>query len=323
MFRSVVAQSINTPLIVLFTLIFSACSITQEIYLQEVEVKGPVFQPPVFITDSTEAGQFRLAPHIFFGNARTFMGSVEGHTRVNQIGVYQLDTTRNGNEITLRETPGANTYTYSGQNLRWETPDVTAGLQGNLAINKGISVTFGGQYSALGSKGFWGGNVGIGFHTADATLATRIDGGLHWTPVAYDALTVVVTRTSLFGSTSEDVLVFHDIGTETNLGFYGALSLNTRRRDWPLNFFVNLAVSRQRLTHYEPHTSVFPYPFYYSVQVTDARTSSSATFVSLTPGLYLTVGEGHRLLLGARWNKGTDGVGEGFVSPFVQYEILF
>jgi hypothetical protein len=146
---------------------------------------------------------------------------------------------------------------------------------------------------------------------------------VHRTPVVYDALTVVVNRTSFFGSTSEDILVFHDRGRETNLGFYGALSLNTHSRDWFLNVFLNLAVSRQRLTHYEPSSSTFQAPFFSSVTVTDVRTSSSTTLFSLTPGVYLTPGEGHRLLLGARWTKGIDTVTDGFVSPFVQYEILF
>jgi hypothetical protein len=309
--------------VVFIALSLFGCSITQEVYLQEVEVKGPVFQPPVFIADSTESGQFRLAPHISFGRNRTFRGSVEGHTRVNSSGVYQLDTTYAANEVTLRETPGANVHDYSGQNLRWDTPEVMVGVQGDLALTRIISVTFGGVYSAMGSEGFLGGSVGLGFHTVNATLATRIDGGIHWTPTAYDALTVVVTNVSAFGNSSQDVAVFHDIGTDANMGFYGALTLNTRREDWPLNVFLNLAVSRQRLTHYEPHTSVFPAPFVYSFTIKDARTSSSATFVSLTPGVYLTMTGGHRVLLGARWNKGTDGVTEGFISPFVKYEILF
>jgi hypothetical protein len=154
MFRRILAPSIHPFLIPLFALLCSACSVTQEIYLQDVQVKGPLFQPPVFVTDSTEAGQFRIAPSISFGNAHTFMGSVEGHTRVNRDGRYQLDTTRNGYEISLRETPGANIYPYSGQNLRWETPNIIAGVQGSLALSRGFSLTFGGQYSAWGNEGF-------------------------------------------------------------------------------------------------------------------------------------------------------------------------
>lgn len=321
MHRTNITRAVSAAAAIL-SLVFSACTVTQEIYLQEVEVKGPVFQPPVFLADSAQSGQFRLAPHVSFRNAGTFRGYVEGHTRVNRDGVYQLDTIRYGNEITLRESPGANNYKYGGQNLRWETPDVAAGLQGSLSLSKGVSLVFGGQYSAVGGKGFWGGNVGIGFQGLGADVATRLDGGLHWTPVAYDALTVVVTRDTFLGGTSEDVQVFHDIGTETNLGFYGSLSLSTRRENWPVNLFINLGVSRQRLTNYYPHTSVFTWGTYSHTTI-DARISAWATFMSLTPGVYLTLAEGHRLLAGARWNKGTDGVTEGFVAPFVQYEVVF
>jgi hypothetical protein len=101
MLRRILAPSIHPFLIPLFALLCSACSVTQEIYLQEVRVRAPLFQPPVFVTDSTEARQFRIAPSISFGNAHTFMGSVEGHTRVNRDGRYQLDTTRNGYEISF------------------------------------------------------------------------------------------------------------------------------------------------------------------------------------------------------------------------------
>ena len=76
----------------ILSLVFSACGVvTQEIYMQEVDVKAPVFQPPVFIADSAQAGQFRLSPHLSFRNATTFRGFVEGHTRVNRDGVGRCE----------------------------------------------------------------------------------------------------------------------------------------------------------------------------------------------------------------------------------------
>lgn len=321
-FKRIGLSYVVLPALFISSFFFSACTVSQDVYLQEIDVRGPVYQPPVFITDSAEVGEFRIAPLLSFGKAGTLDGTVDGHTKVNRNGVYQLDTTYNGNEITLQETPDTNTFTYQGKNLRWQTPEMVVGVQGDYAISRTLALAFGFRYSALRNQDFWSGNVGLGLHTTGEMVGFRLEGGVHWSPLAYDALTVVVTRISLFGSTTEDVAVFHDIGRETNLGFYGSLTLNTRRAEWPLNLFLNVALARQRVTNYEPHTSVFVAPFYTSVRITDVRASASATFLSVSPGVYLNFDLRQRLILGVRWTKGTDVVEGNFLSPFIQYEIV-
>jgi hypothetical protein len=306
-----------------FVLTLTGCTITQELYIQRVDIKSPVFEPPLLISDSTKSGDFTLSPYLSFGNNRTFAGSVGSHTKVNRYGIYQLDTTYSGYQVHLRETPGANTYEYSKENMRWRGPDVTGGLQGEIALGRVASLNLGVLYASTGNQSMWGGNIGIGFRRANETVALRIDGGLHWTPTRYDGETVIVTRTTIFNTTTEDVYTYHDVGIETNMGFYGSFGLNTRRSEWFLNYFLQIGFARQRLTNYEPRTSTFETPFFFSSTVNDLRTSTYVTMLSLTPGIYLSVGDGERLLLGVRWNRGTTGVTQDHFAGVVKLDILF
>jgi hypothetical protein len=86
-----------------FVLTLTGCTITQEIYLQQVDIKSPVFEPPLLISDSAKSGDFTLSPYISFANNRTFAGSLGSHTKVNRYGIYQLDTTYSGYQVHLRE----------------------------------------------------------------------------------------------------------------------------------------------------------------------------------------------------------------------------
>jgi hypothetical protein len=307
----------------LLTLFITGCSITQEIYLQRVDVTSPIFEPPLLVSDSMQLGDVVISPHLSVSQNRSFTGTAGKHTKVNQNGAYQLDTTRNGYEVSLRETPGANIYEYRGNTMFWTAPDINGGLQLELAIGRSASLTAGVTYSGIANESFWGGNVGIGLRKAGETMALRIDGGLHWTPTRYDGETVVVTRVTVFNSTTEDVYTYHDIGSETNVGLYGSLMINSRRSDWLLNVFLQFGFVRQRLTNYEPSTTTFPTPYFFSYTVNDLRNSSYVTMLSLTPGISVNLGDGQRVLIGARWNRGVVGADQGNISGVVKLDLLF
>lgn len=314
------------PIVVLFTSSFliSGCTVTQSVYLQDVNVRGPVFQPPVLVTDSLKQDQFRLSPRITFSNKAVLDGRIDGHTMVNRSGEYKLDTMHNGNEVTFKEPSGENVMPFRGKNLRWTIPDVDFAITGEYTFGKQLAFTFGANYAAVGTDAFWGGNIGLGLCTEGKRMAFRFDGGLHWSTLSYDALTVVVTRIGgVFGS-SEDIAVFHDRSRQTRLGFYISSTMNTKFRDWPLNLFASIALSKQRLTDYEPRESALAYPFYTSVYVSDARANASITFLTVTPGVYFSAGESQRVLAGVRWTNGTNlENGTIMFAPFIQWEVVF
>jgi hypothetical protein len=259
-----------------------------------------------------------------FSNRAILDGRIDGHSRVNRDGQYKLDTARNGNEITLKENPTENVLAFEGKNLRWTIPDVDFAISGEYTFGRRLAFTFGANYAATGTDAFWGGTVGLGLCTEGERMALRFDGGVHWSSLSYDALTVVVTKVDgVFGS-SENVAVFHDRSRQTHLGFYLSSTMNTRFRDWPVNLFASVSLSKQRLTDYEPRESALLYPFYTSMYVSDARANASITFLGVTPGVYFSVGQSQRVLAGVRWTTGTNFEdAPTMFAPFIQWEVVF
>ena len=150
-----------------------------KIYLQEVEVSGPINSSPVHITDSSATG-VTISPRISFNTKNTHTGKIDEHTRVNSQGVFQVDTIFNGNgTFYFQETPGANKYQFDGKNFTWYTSDVTASLDIDFKISKSFAFFVGGNYSVVKHKPIWGGLFGIGLMGTGESAAFRLDVGLN------------------------------------------------------------------------------------------------------------------------------------------------
>src|SRR4030042_1733567 len=130
----------------------------QKIYVQAVQLEGPVNQVPVHITRDSKPHQWRIVPRVDIVNARTFDGQIEGHTGVNSQGVFQVDTVRDngGNIVGFQEPSGVNSRGFRGRNLEWKLPGVNASLDFDYTLSKDFSVVFGFNYALVGQKDFWG-----------------------------------------------------------------------------------------------------------------------------------------------------------------------
>ena len=152
-------------LLFLSILIINACAPSTtitKIYLQEVEVYGPINSSPVHITDSSETG-ITISPRISFNTKNTLNGKIDQHTLVNSQGVFQVDTVFNSDEtFYFQETPGANKYPFDGKNFTWYLPDVTTSLDIDFKMSKAFAIFVEGNYAIANQKSFWGGLVGIG-----------------------------------------------------------------------------------------------------------------------------------------------------------------
>ncbi len=118
------------------TFFLSSCTtVTDSLYVQDVNVKGPINQPPIRIAgrDSTT---FIISPKFFINSNRIYNGRIDGHTQVNSEGIFQVDTIINGNEITYKIAQGKNTFDYKGENLHWSIPDYMVGLDLDIALSK-------------------------------------------------------------------------------------------------------------------------------------------------------------------------------------------
>lgn len=129
-----------TVLSVLTSLLVGCKTTEYTLYLQDVNVKGPISQPPVNITSNNLEKPLRITSHISFrmDNKRTIAGQIEGHSQVDAEGRYLVDTLINGtnNTVTFRERMGANNITFAGQNLHWELPSASFGVDVDYTLSK-------------------------------------------------------------------------------------------------------------------------------------------------------------------------------------------
>lgn len=275
--------------------------LSEQAFVQDAVVNAPAGQIPIRLALDVQPGHLTVSPMLSMGRREIIDGRVDNHTDVNARGTYAVDTIRNPNG-TLEFVPGANTSPYTGLNLHWRTPSLTAGLGLDLPLSHSFAFSGGITYSQGDSKDLWGGHFGIALLSEGPVLGMRVDAGMQWIPVVYSVASVVETvYKPAFSSTQYTRTgFFRDDGNKSPLGWYAGLTLNTRVPSWPVQPFVNFSLSKQRFFSFapaarDPLTSLFIFP-----PVQDAEVEASATLMLFSPGLSVPVGPSQRILLGAR-----------------------
>lgn len=291
-----------------FAIIFFSCTTVKTLYLQDVEVTGPINQSPVHITDSTKTPSVTLSMRFSYNPEKEIKATTDGTPMVNAQGFYQVDTTFNsGGTITYTKTPGVNRYPYPGQNLTWDFATVTAGVDFDFKLTRNFALFAGVNYAGGNNKSLWGGTGGLGFFGINNGIAFRLDLGLQIQSMAYDAFTIAeISETSFLGSTDEYVLFYHDIDESTHFDPFVNFTFNTAKKDWVVNIFFNTGYSIQTLLDFEPKTIDvvwFPFPpfFYNETIISDFRGETTAGYFHFTPGVYFNLSEQSRIVLGARF----------------------
>ena len=302
---------------VIIIIFFWGCTPGQEtietttIYLQEIELTGPINQSPIHITDSTNAPSITISPRLSYGTPTSVDGKISGHTLVNQDGYFQIDTVFNpdGTINHYQESPGANRYQYKENNLFWEMPSVNASLDIDLKLTRNFSLFGGVNYSSVNNQSLWGGNFGLGlFGISQNAIAFRVDIGAHIQSIAYDAYTIESVEITGPSGSSDYVIFYHDIDQTSHINPFINLTLNSASPDWIFNFFVNAGYSWQTLADFEPEEpddnyyddEFFPYYSYREI-VYDLRGETTIGFFHFTPGLIFNFGDYTRLLVGSRF----------------------
>jgi hypothetical protein len=324
------------PTIVLFILasLLTGCTTTEyTLYLQDVNIKGPVSQPPVHITNNNMEKRLRISPHITFdaGSNRTLAGQLDGHSNVDARGRYRVDTIINSNNtVSFRETAGANTMPFTGKNLHWTTPSSSFGVDVDYTMSNHWALSLGTTYSTVEGNGLWGYRFGLGLFSEQANSALRVDGGVSWQELLYTASTAIVKRRGEVATPNDEVGFFRDKGKSMPMDFYGALTFNTKHQDWFTNIFFQVGLSKQSLAKFKPSVVepvFFPLPFPVPptplVVVHDQRAEFSSTSLVITPGVYFDFDPTVRVLVGARINHQTqikESSPDTMVLPFLQLD---
>jgi hypothetical protein len=267
--------------LIITSMMMVGCGTIQDtIYLQNVEVQGPVSQPPIHVTTkSTGSKSVYLTPHISINNKTSLSGSLCPQYS-GQVPTTLRDFRRKG--------------------LNWRLPSVQFGLDLDCGLSDNMALILGGSQSVVNHRSLWDGYAGIGFFDTDENSAIRADLGVQVQEVSYDAATVVErTTTPLWGKPYTETCFFLDADKETHLNFFAIGTFNTIHDDWLLNPFLQAGISTQKLTNFSPRNSKMESSFYTYIR-TDLRAESSAFWLFAVPGVYFNVGQSSRLLLGVR-----------------------
>lgn len=135
----------------LLCLLLTNCTTIKTLYLQNVEVKAPINQSPVHITDSTETPSVAVSMRFSYNPKKEIKARTEGTPKVNQMGVYQVDTIYNSDGTIRYQKNSNNRYAYKGQNLTWNFASVNAAIDFDLKLSKNFAL-FGGFNYASGNK---------------------------------------------------------------------------------------------------------------------------------------------------------------------------
>ena len=317
-------------------ILFYGCSSTVEtttIYLQELEVTGPINQSPVHLTDSSESPSITFSPKFLYSTKNTVNGKVSGHSSVNQDGVFQVDTIFNsdGTINHFENATEANRYPYNKNNLTWDIPSVSVGVDVDIKLTGSFALFGGVKYSSGNNRSLLGGNFGLGlFGVSKKGLAFRLDAGAQFQSIYYDAYTIEDVRITGFGA-QEYVILYHDTDINTPLNPFITLTINSCNKDWLFNFFINLGYCWQTLADFEPQEPDEDYygnyfdPDYYSYReiVYDKRGETTYGFAQITPGITIDLTDNSRLLLGTGLYILTDMDAASttfFILPMMQFD---
>jgi len=306
------------------------------IYLQDVEIFGPINQSPVHLSDSIHTPSVTFSPMFSYNTKSNLMNNISGHTPVNENGIFQIDTIYNniGTIDHFEKTPGANIYTYQGNNMSWNIYSVTLGLDMDIKLTRNFALFGGFKYSTDNNKILWGGNLGLGFFGFNKDeLGFRLDIGAHLQTIAYDAYTIEDVKITGPSNNVEYLIFYHDANQSMHINPFVSFTFNTTITDWPVNIFVNLGYSAQTLVDFEPRDKDERYSssqsFYsnyrdnYIEIVYDKRGESTTGFMHITPGLYFKFDQWIRLLVGTRFFfdiQLDDATTKTFILPMMQFD---
>ena len=330
--------SASKGLIGLALLILSGCGETRELtfYLQNLEVNGPVTQPPIYVTREPRENEIHVIPRISIPMQKRIDGRIEGHSAVDNNGVFYVDTVyRQDNGVYFQDPGNVNVHPFTGSNLQWEIPSASIGLDVDIGFSRKTSLAVGATHSSNSGTGIWAYRAGLGFRDRQPgkSIGYRVDLGWMWQEHIYEATTLVTERP--LSNSASTAVFYRDREKKTDGHFYGALTLNSVKPEWPINIFFQAGITKQSVTNVKPLTPrsepwILP-PFFLVIPdqsniIRDLRGEFSATLVHITPGAYFQLSETACVVFGLRisFETGLDRPSPGtIISPVLQLDWEF
>ncbi len=272
--------------------LLSGCGTTEQqvrTIVRDAEVGGPIFSPPVHVVSEHSRHTATISTYATIQRMSLLRGTVQGSEPGNSGWLYPSDSVRlPGGGMSLRRL-------IPQYNLQWQHPEFAAGMHVDLAGGS-TALSLGASIAASGGSTLVGWSAGIGLFSKESSyLRLRMDLGVFGQQLNYEARTIAITTTTtsfLFGGTSTaiDTAFFHDRSSESTIGYYGSLTLNSANPDWPVNVFCQAHCVVQPILSYTPSTlTTVDWLMAIPVETSRGRhdVSTKAVFIGFTPGIYI------------------------------------
>jgi hypothetical protein len=159
------------------------------VLLQNLKVEGSVFQPTMHIKGENDTSKVRLSISVLVTNKKSMEGVLSGHTQVNQMGIFAVDTIQRNGKIEYWEREGENVEKFSGNNFQWKLPQWTLSCNAEISLSTTMFLTIGVNGGLGGEHGNVSGQIGVGDYTYLGKVNARTEIGYAiqslWSSVEY------------------------------------------------------------------------------------------------------------------------------------------
>lgn len=281
------------------------CSVVQEIYLGDVEVGAPVTPPPTHVTIDKESSPVTVSFKLInLPGPKVIHTSTDGHY---------------GQSVKLSDTIE---YRAKTNNLDWNIAGNLLGADVDFKIWKSVAF-FGGIHFPIGKgSNLLGGNIGIGIHSYDKNPNIRFDLGLGIQKYDFKAITIIRTKGTSFFENIDDIAVYEDRGSTTNLNPFLTMTLNSSDKLSLINYFFTVGYFTQNLLGFYPGETHSSSPFY-SQTTFDERSDCTCGFLYLNPGITYAFDQQFNIIVSAKILKEMTKteLGNWLIMPSLQVDI--
>ncbi len=298
-------------LVLLPILIIVGCTTTKT-SLQDIEVNSGMLNIPIRVVENKSGGDVDIHLNVLKNNTPNTSAKASGHSLVNSLGIFEVEKVEG--EKYYIEHAGINVNEYEGKNVNWNTPEYSISGDLDIALSNHFVLAGGFNYHKIKDFDYWTHNISIGMFNEKATWAYRFDVGLMFNESAYSVNYVEIEDKDISGDQTRKVYFYNHHTKETYTNAYLSFTLNTRREDFPINFFFNYTIGWQTIFNFEP-----PINF-----TSDAGSfDMNRTGHSLSIGIHKNIDNTLRVLGGFRYLTYTnDGGNLNFSNAFLQVDFL-
>jgi hypothetical protein len=313
---------LEAMVVIPWLLAMNGCSTTQHVqtYVQDASVHGPVMSPPVHVVTDNARHAMTVSAYATSQQMNRFKGAVEGTP--SGFWLPQWDTVRTRDGRPLRST-------VSSSNLTWNQPDFSGGVDLDVVWST-TALSLGGTFATGNGSTQGGWQAGVGFCSAEtSSFKVRFDAGLFGQFLDFESRSVTITTTTSewWGtrSTTVDTSFYLDRDSRSGLGYYGSLTINSAKPSWLFNIFIQANFIVQPLLSYTPvERTTVDWALFLPIESTSGsgEVTTRATFLGITPGIYIEPTPSTVLLAGVRYMYDVSGTlkePRSVAIPFVQF----